>query len=66
VIVDTDNYWRGEDGLWRAVEPLITLPVRHASHTPQEFAALFCAFAGVKRCQTRVQRAAGWAARARH
>jgi hypothetical protein len=57
----TTRHWRGEDGLWRAAELLITLPVRHASHTPEELAALFCAFAGVKRYQTRVQRAAGWA-----
>jgi hypothetical protein len=39
------NYWRGEDGPWRA-----------ASHTPEELAALFCASAAAKHNQTRVQR----------
>lgn len=29
----TTRHWRGEDGLWHAAE-LLTLPVRHASHTP--------------------------------
>lgn len=50
------NYWRGEDGPWRAAELLIILPVRHASHTPEELAALFCASAAAKHNQTRVQR----------
>jgi hypothetical protein len=58
----TTRHWRREDGLRRAAELLITLPVRHAGHTPKELAALFCAFAGVKRYETRVQRAAVWAA----
>ena len=45
----TTRHWRGKDGLSCAAKLLVTLPVRHASHTLEELAAPFCAFAGVKR-----------------
>ena len=45
----TTRHWRGEDGLSSAAKLLVTLPVRNASHKPEDLAAPYCSFAGVKR-----------------